>query len=148
MPGRGTCVAGLERDEALHLYELRAVLEGIAGRFFAQRASDEEHSALAQAVAIIRSERSDARAMLRAKQEFYDVLFNGARNPELYKVLAGLHRRIALLRAASLSVPGRAEQSVQELEAIVAAVNSRDAERAGGCASSTYKRQRGRGCRR
>jgi DNA-binding GntR family transcriptional regulator len=130
-PGRGTCVAGLQRDDALHLYELRAVLEGIAARFFAQRASDEEQDALAAAVASIRAERTDVLAMLHAKQDFYDVLFKGARNPELYKVLAGLHRRIALLRAASLSVQGRAEQSVQELEEIVKAVRSRDAELAG-----------------
>lgn len=130
-PGRGTCVAGLERDEALHLYELRALLEGMAGRFFAQRASDEERTALAHAVESIRAQSSDPLTMLRAKQDFYDVLFKGSRNPELYKVLAGLHRRIALLRAASLSVPGRAEESVRELEAIVRAVGDRDAELAG-----------------
>lgn len=128
-PGHGTRVAGIGRQEAIDLYEVRAVLEGMAGYLFAHRASEERQRALGDAVRRIATQADDAMAMLRAKREFYDVLFEGASNAELCKMLDVLHRRVSLLRAASLSVPGRARQSVIELSEIAAAASVHDAER-------------------
>jgi GntR family transcriptional regulator, trigonelline degradation regulator len=44
--------------------------------------------------------------------------------------LAGLHARVSVLRALSLSVPGRSVQAVAEMQAIVDAVLADDAEAA------------------
>src|SRR3954451_985417 len=74
-PGRGTRVAQLTLDEALHIYELRGALEALAGRLFAQRATEEQIAALARAVEHIDHGTADPAAMLRAKSEFYEILF-------------------------------------------------------------------------
>src|SRR3954452_20357578 len=50
-PGKGTRVARLSPDEALNIYEVRGVLEGLAGRLFAERATPEHLADLEQAVA-------------------------------------------------------------------------------------------------
>lgn len=129
VPGHGTRVAGIGRQEAIDLYEIRAVLEGMAGYLFAHRASDEHQRALGDAVHRIETESDDPMAMLRAKRAFYDILFEGAGNLQLCKMLDMLHRRVSLLRAASLSVPGRARRSVTELNEIAGAAAHHDAER-------------------
>jgi DNA-binding GntR family transcriptional regulator len=72
----------------------------------------------------------DIRALLRAKDRFYDVLLRGSRNEAVRSILAGLQARVGLLRTHSLSQPGRAKCSVRELRAIVDAVRARDADAA------------------
>jgi DNA-binding GntR family transcriptional regulator len=132
LPGRGVCVAELSRDEAHNLYELRGGLEAMAGRLFAERATQQDQAALATAVDRIRSTAHDPAQMLRAKTDFYEVLFRGTGNPELVKILHTLHRRITLLRSISLSVPGRPQQSVVEIQSILDAVRRGDGEAASG----------------
>lgn len=127
-PGRGTRVARLTADEARHLYEVRAVLEGMAGRLFAERATDTHLKELAAAVATIESRVDDPAEMLRAKSEFYEVLFTGAGNPELRRMLDGIHHRVTLLRANSLNVKGRPAESLREMKAILRSAKRRDAE--------------------
>jgi len=131
VPGRGVFVAELSRDEARNLYEVRGGLEAMAGRLFAERASAEDREALAAAVDHIRSTAREPAQMLRAKVDFYEVLFRGTGNPELVKILHSLHRRITLLRSISLSVPGRPQQSVAEIELILEAVTRGDGAAAG-----------------
>ncbi|MEA2581253.1 MAG: hypothetical protein QOE83_2145 [Actinomycetota bacterium] len=130
IPGRGVCVAELTRAEALDLYEVRGGLEAMAGRLFAERADERDRVALTAAVDRIRSTAFDPAQMLKAKADFYEVLFRGTGNPELVRILHMLHRRITLLRSISLSVPGRPQQSVTEIESILDAVTRRDGEAA------------------
>jgi GntR family transcriptional regulator, trigonelline degradation regulator len=132
VPGRGVSVAELSREEARNLYELRGGLEAMAGRLFAERAGPQDQAALAAAVDRIRSTADDPAQMLKAKTDFYEVLFRGTGNPELVKILHALHRRITLLRSISLSVPGRPQQSVVEIQAILDAVRRGDGEAASG----------------
>jgi GntR family transcriptional regulator, trigonelline degradation regulator len=66
---------------------------------------------------------------LQAKATFYDVLIDGSGNDELRRILRGLHARATLVRATSLSQPGRPRHSVEELKAIARAAEARDAEK-------------------
>jgi len=68
--------------------------------------------------------------VLLAKDHFYHVLFVGGGNEELRALVSGLDARISLLRSLSLSVPGRASQSISELRDIVDAVLANDVEAA------------------
>ena len=68
--------------------------------------------------------------MLAAKNRFYDVLFDGADNATIREILEGLQARVAVLRATSLTAPGRPAQSVTEIRAIVDAIERRDADAA------------------
>jgi DNA-binding GntR family transcriptional regulator len=54
----------------------------------------------------------------------------GSASGPLQQTLAGLQARVRLLRATSLSAPGRPAEAAQELRAVVDAVEARDAEAA------------------
>ena len=130
IPNRGMVVAGLTAREATQLYELRSSLEGLAGRLFVERASDRQVAQLRAAFEQIRKASRKSGDLLEAKDLFYDVLFEGADNQELRSVVGGLHARVQLLRGISLAQPHRSETTVGEIQAIVEAVERRDAKAA------------------
>ncbi len=130
VPGKGTSVAGVSRQEAIDLYEVRATLESMAGRLFAQRASAEQREQLMACVERLKHTTDDTARFMAVKDELYAVLFAGAGNLELVRIIQTLHRRITVLRATSLSVPGRLEVSARELERAAKAACDGDAETA------------------
>lgn len=131
LPQRGVVVRVPTLKEAEELYELRAVIEGLAGRRFAQRATDEQVRKLRQAhkaLAKAHRSRQDIAEILAQKTDFYDVLFAGADSPTMESIAVGLRARVNVLRHLSLGAPGREEESVREIEAIADAVERRDAD--------------------
>jgi DNA-binding GntR family transcriptional regulator len=137
IPQKGSIVAVPSPKEAAEVYEVRALLEAAAARQFAERATDDHLVALRGAFRDI--ERAaladDAMALLAAKDQFYEVLFVGADNTIIRQVIAGLHARVAVLRAASLQASGRPAESVREIGEIVDAVERRDSDRAAAAAA-------------
>jgi DNA-binding GntR family transcriptional regulator len=133
IPQKGAIVAVPTAEEAADLYEVRAALEALAARRFVARATpadvEELRAALAELERVTAS-GAETRAMLYAKDRFYDVLLRGSGNRAVREILAGLKARVGLLRTSSLSQPGRAERSLAEIRAIVEAVEARDAESA------------------
>ena len=143
IPQRGAIVVVPTAEEAAEVYEVRAALEALAARRFVARASDADVAALRAAFAEVEAvtqDGGDIRAMLRAKDRFYDVLLEGAGNGSVRSILNGLQARVRMLRAASLSAPGRPEQTVAEIRALVEAIEARDADGAAGAASSHVER--------
>lgn len=133
VPLRGAVVAEPTLKEVEELYEVRATLEGLAGRLFARRASDAELRRLRQALEGVSSAvaaGSDTWAMLSAKNRFYEVLLRGADNGTMRSVLEPLQARITVLRATTMSRPGRGPTALAEIRAIVAAIEARDEEAA------------------
>jgi DNA-binding GntR family transcriptional regulator len=132
VPQRGAVVTALSPDDAADLYEMRASLEALAVRRFVQRATPEHVAELRAAVdEIERTARSaEPQGQLQAKDHFYDVLFRGCGSPPLQQTVAGLQARVRLLRATSLSEPGRPQEAAAELRAVVDAVEAGDAEAA------------------
>lgn len=132
VPQRGAVVTALTPDDAADLYEMRASLESLAVRRFVQRATPEQVAELCAAVEDIEatSSSTDPEDQLRAKDEFYRVLLGGSGSEPLQQTLAGLQARVRLLRATSLSEPGRPRQAAAELRAVVEAVQAGDAEAA------------------
>jgi DNA-binding GntR family transcriptional regulator len=130
--GKGMVVAGLSRDEARQVYELRSDLEALAGRLFVDRATDLEVQRLRKAFQAFERacDTGKASAMLAAKDRFYEVLFKGTHNDALRQVVATLQARVTFLRSLSLSQDGRAAESCKEVAAIVEAIEERDASRA------------------
>lgn len=135
IPHKGPIVAVMTGDEARGLYEVRAVLEALAGRQFTERATQEQRVALKQALhelASIREMQGQEGIMLFLKQKarFYDVMLEGAGNPVLTEMLRLVHTRVMMLRATTLSQQGRLPQSYDEIAAIVDAVMRNDADAA------------------
>ncbi len=135
IPQRGAVVAVPTAEEAAELYEVRAALESLAARRFVEHASGSQVEALRAAFAEVErvmsaGDDADTLAMLKAKDLFYDVLLKGSGNRSIHSILSGLTARVSVLRATSMSQPGRAGESVGEIRAIVEAVERGDADAA------------------
>jgi DNA-binding GntR family transcriptional regulator len=123
VPNRGPVVTELTPFDAKALFEVRTALEGLAGALFAERATADQRDRLSQALRrITRSYRkAGLTERLAMKDEFYDVLIEGAVNPVIETTLRGIHARVQMLRGLSMQAEGRASQTLKELTAIVEA---------------------------
>lgn len=133
IPQRGAVVATVSEEDAVDLYEARGVIEGLVVRRFVERAGDDEVAALRDAIeeyAEAARQHLEIRDLLAVKDGFYDILGQGARSATLWQLLSSLQGRVRVLRARSLSQPGRPEQSANELRELGEAIAERDADRA------------------
>lgn len=134
IPHRGPAVASLNVEEARQLYEVRAMLEGFAGRGCARFATPDQIAKLEGAVSALEAAASEGgAALIDAKTNFYDRLLECCGNDVVRQILTGLHNRITLLRRTSMQQPGRLPQSLKEIRFISERIAARDpdgAERA------------------
>jgi DNA-binding GntR family transcriptional regulator len=112
------------------------VLAGLAARLFTEHADATEVKRLEETLERVAAAYAAAEVteILRAKNQFYDVLFQGARSSILSEMLNALHGRIRRWRALGLSHPQRSNQrsqeSVRNLRLTLAAIRKRDADAA------------------
>lgn len=125
----GPVVASLTLKNARDIYEVRIALEALAGRLFAERASEAKVDQLAKVVAEYAAS-TDVPSRLDIKDRFYEIMLGGAGNDEVTRMLTGLRARISVLRTTTLARPGRFEETVSELNEILAGITARDAARA------------------
>lgn len=132
IPHRGPMVASMSPEEARHLYELRALLEGFAARRCAEQAPAELKAQLSEALDTFEAAATSGKSddLVRTKSVIYDLILEGAGNIFVRQTLASLYNRINLLRVTSMSRPGRLRHSIAELREIVAAIQAGDGARA------------------
>jgi DNA-binding GntR family transcriptional regulator len=132
IPNKGPIVVVVSPEEAKNVYQVRAELEGLASRLFVEQASPPQVAELREAFGDLKRAYAsgDAEAVLAAKAVFYDRLVEGAGNDILASMLRQLHSRAMLLRATSLSQPGRMVESEAEIGRMVDAIVRREAEAA------------------
>jgi DNA-binding GntR family transcriptional regulator len=138
IPQKGAVVVSTTAKEAEDLYEVRAALERLATRLFVERAGAEQMAALGEAVDKFAAVAAgdDIRDMLRAKDEFYAVLLAGAGNKAINEMLSSIQARVRVMRAASLSQPGRPAVALKELQQLFEAIRRRDLDAAARCAET------------
>jgi DNA-binding GntR family transcriptional regulator len=124
-PGRGLVVTTMDQQDVSELYAMREVLEGAAAAFAAQHATaaeiDNMHAILQE------GEHGDPVA---TNLKFHAAVYNAAHNRHLIRSLQSLTDTTYLLGRSTLSSPERARIAMQEHLDIVAAIRSRDAQRA------------------
>jgi DNA-binding GntR family transcriptional regulator len=132
VPNVGPTVAVVDVEEANQIYELREVLEMFAGRLFAERATEAQLANVRKALKSLAKAlgSSELKAIIRQTTLFYEVFLEGCGNPLIGDAIRSLQARLVLLRASSMSMPGRAPHSLREMEDIVAALEKRDADAA------------------
>jgi DNA-binding GntR family transcriptional regulator len=124
--GRSLVVSSLDHDQLGELYEVRGVLEGLAGRLAARHATPEEILVLRELVQADAPLVNDPRALAQTNKRFHRQLHRATHNRYLVQLLQSMRRSLALLSSTSLSTPGRGAQSVEEHEAMVRAIEARD----------------------
>lgn len=133
VPQKGAIVSVLSHEEAADIYEMRVALEVLAVRRFIERASDEDVAQLKSClIQVEKAARPTANPLdeLRAKDLFYEILLSGASSPPLTQMLSSLQGRVRVLRATSLSTPGRPSEAAAEIKVVVEAIEARDIKRA------------------
>jgi len=129
LPQGGVTVVTPSVKQAREGYEVRAALEALAVRYFAERATDAQVAELRGALDVFEraaGDGGDLLALLRSKEDVYDIVLAGAANGSVESIQKGLRARVRALDAASLSIPGRPLAEVAELRLIVQAVERRD----------------------
>ncbi|SEM39303.1 transcriptional regulator, GntR family [Roseovarius azorensis] len=128
LPNRGLIIAQLDARIAKHVFDVRASLEGLISRLFCENATDAQIAACRAAFEDVkRAYAKDAsQSPIDAKTRFYDVLMEGADNPEAERMLRSIHIRVSQLRALSLSSSERRQTSLKELSSLVEAICARD----------------------
>ncbi len=132
IPHRGPEVTTISPKEVRDIYEVRANLESLAGRGFANNASPSQVLALrAKLTELARPEVAEDKAtMLNVKNQFYDILIEGCGNLVAGQMLKQLNNRVTVLRRISMSQPGRLPNTIKELDAIVTAIEHGDGDTA------------------
>lgn len=128
IPHRGPIVSTISVEEAEQLYDLRALLEGYAGRECARLRDPEIIGRLrkqfVQMGAVAgKEDRSD---LLAAKTEFYAALLEGCGNVFVERFLKMLLNRVTVLRMTSMTQSNRIGRSLTEIEAILVAIENGD----------------------
>jgi len=129
--GRSLIVASLDHNQLAELYVVRAELEGLAANLAARHATDEEVRVLRDMVEDDRALLNDPQAMARANRRFHKQIHLASHNRFLVQQLDLVHRSMALMATTSLAALGRPDDALKEHDAIVSAIETRDAAAAG-----------------
>lgn len=140
VPHKGPEVTSISIPEVRDIYEVRASLESLAGRGFALNATDAQRMALRTKLKELAQLGEDGAMRLAIKNQFYDILIDGCGNLVAGQMLKQLNNRVTVLRRISMSQPGRLPQTLQELDAIVSAIEQRDADTTARLCESHVKR--------
>jgi DNA-binding GntR family transcriptional regulator len=130
-PHRGASVAQLDYGQVSELYDMREVLEGTAARLAAIHASAVETEILEEMIARDRTLTGDAAALARNNRLFHRQIHAAARNRFLQGTLETMRLSLVLLPGATtLAAPERADESLDEHAAMIAAIRAHDGDRA------------------
>lgn len=125
---RGLVVSTISQDEAENVYRIRAALEALVVEQFIERADEAEREQLAdEGRALEAAYRSrSVQRILTGKRAFYDRICSGAKNALALDIISRLVLRTSALRSRSLGRKDRQQESIREIEAILAAIEVRD----------------------
>lgn len=132
-PRQGVRVVVPTPRDALELFTIREVLEGLAARHAADNATEAEVDDLRAMLTHHREALSKPDAMVywqaTANSDFHFMVARVGRNQHLFDLLCGEYYTLfRLYRMQHRIVPGRAQRALAEHERIVEAIADRDAE--------------------
>jgi DNA-binding GntR family transcriptional regulator len=131
-PRRGAVVTQLTRQEFIDAYQVREALETLAIRLAVPLMSDAEIAHLRELCELMaRAARdNEVRVFFDTNNSFHEALVRASRNQKLHEVHRMLVGQMVPYLPRSLELRGNLGQSVAEHQAIVAAIEARDGERA------------------
>jgi GntR family transcriptional regulator, trigonelline degradation regulator len=125
LPHKGPIVAKPTVAEMQQIYELRALLEGLAARTCAELKDQQTIAALEKALKDIRkayASRDANQHVLQATTVFYHTLFHAAGKTVAWGIESSLNARMNHLRAITINTPNRNRSGPAAMEAIVNAI--------------------------
>ena len=125
---RGVYVRQIPLQEALEIYELRAMMEAHVGAVLAESASEEQLTSLQVMIDSMEQavQAQDSALYYRLNVEFHETMVSFAGNRKLYLLYRRLTRELALFRRRNLAVQSLLTGSIQEHREVLAAIRSRN----------------------
>ncbi len=129
-PHAGVFVASPALDKIMEMFELMAMLEAFAASQAARRATGEDLPALRNAHKKCKdaAKRKDPGIFFTANRVFHEQIYAMAHNSVLYETIMALDKRLAPYRRLITFRPGRVEESIDEHEAILNAIEQNDSD--------------------
>jgi DNA-binding GntR family transcriptional regulator len=131
-PRQGAVVAPLDLHRMVQMFEVMSEIEGLCARYAARRMSADEKAALAALHAQARDfcTARDLDAYYATNRAFHDAIHDGSHNDILREMARSLFARLAPYRRYQLNHPGRIDGSLDEHDAVLAAITESDPEHA------------------
>jgi DNA-binding GntR family transcriptional regulator len=128
VPRKGAYVSDISLKDITEVFEIRAALEGLSAALAAERITEEEIETMEKLLAekYDAIKQNDMKRLIEVDTRFHDGIYNASRNVKLWAIINNLREQIQRFRTASLSYPGRMQQSLSEHRSIVEAIESRD----------------------
>ena len=128
VPNRGPSIPILTWEEVTAIYEVREMLEVNAVGQCSQRISKDQLQDLKKSLVAFEEAASsnDSLARITTTEDFYSIILANCGNPILEEIHRGLVARISLFRSRSMSLEGRAINSLTEMKAIYEAIAAGD----------------------
>jgi DNA-binding GntR family transcriptional regulator len=128
VPNKGPSVPALSWERAKAIYEVRELLEAEAAGRCAVSISPEQLQALEASLNAFEAAAAsnDGMAQVTTAADFYAIILASCGNPVLEEVHRGLLARISFFRGRSMSLEGRAQNSLREMRDIFEAIAGRD----------------------
>ncbi len=127
-PRRGTIVCSLKQEDAIEIYNIRSVLEGLALRLAAENITALEVAELRAKLEKMRPLPEYLGGYMVVHAEFNSILIKASRSPRIEQLVGSFTGQLRNLRGISLATPLRQALAWKEHCAIVDAVEARDAE--------------------
>jgi DNA-binding GntR family transcriptional regulator len=128
----GFVVGAISREEVLEVYTVREVLDGVAARLAAQAIlpADLDHLRWLNGRMREAADRGDFEPMIGLNIEFHEAVCRAGRNSLLLQMMRQIHDWVRRFPESTFAYPGRAKETVLEHEALLEAIERRDAEAA------------------
>ncbi len=124
IPGKGVIVAKLSPREVWEIYNIRAVLEGLAARFAAQNVTPEQLAHLEEIVREMEEavETRDSEKLSGLHMKFHEAIYEAAGSARLQSMLSSLVDYIMAFTRVGYAVPGRVREATEEHREIFEAI--------------------------
>lgn len=129
VPNKGVFVQGISHEDIKDIYEIRTVLEGLAGRRAAENITQEQIELLKETCDLMEfyTEKDNMEKVAKYNTRFHEIIFEASNSRFLKNMLNLLQDYVTKMRRHSLKQPGRALKALEEHKAILSALESRDA---------------------
>ena len=128
IPNKGAVVVGISKKDIEDIYEIRIVLEGMAGRLAARNITDEQIKKLEQIIELqeFYVSKDEYVEAWKLDSQFHQLVFRASGNRMLSHTLSDFHHYIQRARQLSFEAKGRSAHVVEEHRRILDAIRNRD----------------------
>jgi DNA-binding GntR family transcriptional regulator len=127
---RGVRVRETSPEEIIDIYDVRITLEGAAARAAAERATEFDRRRLRAAQDAMAAVGADERERAAANRQFHEAIWAASHSPTLVDLLHRLNVHLVRYPTTTLESDDRWEAALAEHEALLDAIDARDALRA------------------